>query len=170
MSTHMGTYSLMQGIKTYTEKEFEGLSTEQRERHYETVIRKILDNSNEGVTISNIQELVPYFYSDKTVQRYLDKLVNTNFAYKKLIGRTYIYFHNGRLLHEVLKEDISIGKKLYSFYHIKNPEGEFIFIQEKKKTELNIITLSGGIIIEKEFFSEFLGHLNDINRKVNKDG
>jgi len=165
----MSTQEIVKGIKLYAQKEFEGLSQEQKERHCETVIRKILENANDGITITKIQEAVPYISSDKTVQRYLDKYINTNFAYKKLIGRTYIYFHNGRLLHEALKEDITIGNKLYSFYHIKNPDGDFIFIQEKKKSELNAITISGGIIIEKDYFNEFIEHLNEIKRKVNKD-
>ena len=166
----MSTQGIIKGIKLYAQKEFGGLSQEQKERHCETVIRKILENSNDGVTITKIQEAVPYFSSDKTIQRYLDKYINTNFAYKKLIGRTYIYFHNGRLLHEALKEDIAVGNKLYSFFHIKNPDGEFVFIQEKKKSELNAITISGGIIIEKSYFSEFIEHLNEINGKINKDG
>ena len=165
----MGTEELTKGVKLYSEKEFEGLSQEQKERHYETVIRKILENANDGITITKIQEVVSYFSSDKAVQRYLDKYINTNFAYKKLIGRTYIYFHNGRLLHETLKEDINIGRKIYSFYHIKNPDGDFIFIQEKKKNELNAVTISGGIIIDKDNFGEFIEHLNEIKKKVNKD-
>ncbi len=171
ISSYMGSYTsnnLMAGIKTYTKREFDGLSQEQKVRHYETIIRKILENSEEGITISKIQELIPYSNSDKTIQRYLDKFINTNFAYKKLIGRTYLYFHNGRLLHEALKENIAIGKKIYSFYHIKNPEGEFIFIQEKNKNELNALTISGGIIIETKNFEEFVQHLQEINKKVNK--
>ena len=166
----MDTYKITSGIKLYTEKEFSGLSQEQKERHCETVVRKILENVKDGVTISEIQVAVPYLGADKTIQRHLDKYVNTNFAYKKLIGRAYLYFHNGRLLHEALKEDIPLGKKLYSVYHIKNSDGDFIFIQEKKKDELKSVIISGGIIVEKEFFPEFLEHLNAIDRKVNKDG
>src|SRR3989344_7158628 len=149
----MGT-DITKGIKLYTKEEFLGLSSAQRVRHCETIIRKMLENSDEGITIPQIQNLVPYFSSDKSIQRYLDKFINTNFAYKKLIGRTYLYFHNGKLLHEALKEDVKIGNKIYSFYHIKNPEGEFIFIQEKNRNELNAITISGGIVIEKKSFNE----------------
>lgn len=159
---------LLKGIKTYTDKEFEGLSQEQKERHYETIIRKMLENSKEGITISIVIKLIPYFNSQKTVQRYLDKFVNTNFAYKKLVGNTYVYYHNGRLLHEALNENVQIGNKTYSFYHIKNLDGEFVFIQEKKKTELNSITISGGILIDIRYFDEFLDQLQSVSKKINK--
>jgi len=46
----MKEVNLMKGIKIYTEKEFDGLSPDQRERHYETVIRKMLENYGEGLT------------------------------------------------------------------------------------------------------------------------
>ena len=71
------------------------------------------------------------------------------------------------LLHDVLEENVPIGKKVYSFIHLKNPEGEFIAIQEKKRNELNALTLSGGIIINKEAFPSFVEHINHINKKMN---
>jgi hypothetical protein len=168
----MDNARLLKGVKLYSEKEFEGLSPEQREQHLENSIRKILLNAADGVTVSHIASLIPYA-SGKTIQRYLDKLINTNFGYKKLIGNTFIYYHNGRLMHEAIKENIPIGNKSYSFYYIKNPEGDYVFIQEKKRNELNAVTISGGVIVEKQQFAEFLEHLNDINNKLdqyNKEG
>ena len=69
----------------------------------------------------------------------------------------------------------NVTKSFGSIVALKNVsfevvDGEFVFIQEKKKSELNAITISGGIIIEKRYFSEFIEHLNEINGKINKDG
>jgi hypothetical protein len=159
--------NLLGGIKLYTEKEFEGLSQSQKEKHGEYVIKHILENAKESLIISQIKESVPYL-NEKTIQRYLDKLVNTNVAYKKLIGRTYVYYLNGRLLHESLKEDMQAGDKLYSFFHIKNPDGEFIFIQEKKKGEFKDFSITGGILIKADYFDNLLEHLTEVNKKIKK--
>jgi len=159
--------NLLGGIKLYTEKEFEGLSQSQKEKHGEYVIKHILENAKESLIISQIKESVPYL-NEKTIQRYLDKLVNTNVAYKKLIGRTYVYYLNGRLLHESLKEDMQAGDKLYSFFYIKNPDGEFIFIQEKKKGEFKDFSITGGILIKADYFDNLLENLTEVNKRIKK--
>lgn len=157
---------ILKGIKLYSNKEeFESLPLDQKQRHYETVIRKMLENDLDGTTTSTILNLIPYF-NEKTIQKYLDKLVNTNFAYKKLVGRTYVYFHNGRLAHEVLSRDLIIGKKTYSFYYIHNPEERAIFIEEKKKDELGALSISGGIMVKTASFSEFIEKLKEIFTEI----
>lgn len=163
MSTYTG---ILDRIKLYTQKEFDGLSISQREKHCEYLIRRILENSGEGVLISQIKEAVQYLKNEKTIQRYLDKLVNTNTAYKKQVGRAYLYYLNGRLLHESLKEDMQAGDKLYSFYYIKNPDGEFVFIQEKKKGEFKDVSVSGGILVKSDYFDNLIEHLSAINKKI----
>lgn len=156
----------LQGIRLYSEKEFEGLTQYQQEKHREHVIRQILQKSKEGITVPTIKRIVPYLGNEKTIRTYLEKYVNTNLGYSKAFGRVTIYYPNGRLLHEVLEENVPIGKKVYSFIHMQNPEGEFISIQEKKRNELNALTVSGGIIINKEAFPLFVEHINSINRKI----
>ncbi|MBI2656913.1 hypothetical protein HYX03_04180 [Candidatus Woesearchaeota archaeon] len=168
MGTDLGTErETLQGIRLYSEKEFEGLTQYQQEKHREYVVRQILDNSKEGITVPTIKRLVPYLGNEKTIRTYLEKYVNTNLGYSKAFGRVTVYYPNGRLLHEILEENVPIGKKVYSFIYMKNPEGEFIAIQEKKRNELNALTLSGGIIINKEAFSSFVEHINNIGKKIN---
>ncbi|MEK6884731.1 MAG: hypothetical protein AABY22_34180 [Nanoarchaeota archaeon] len=159
------TINMLGNIKLYTEKEFNGLSQSQKEKHCEYVIKRILENAKDGVIISQIKELIPYL-NEKTIQRHLDKLVNTNVSYKKLIGRAYLYYLNGRLLHQSLKEDMQAGDKLYSFYHIKNPDGEFIFIQEKKRGDFRDFSTTGGILIKADYFDNLLEHLAEVNKKI----
>ena len=157
---------LLKEVRLYSEKEFNGLSYEQQEKHREHVIKKILDNANEGITAPEISRLIEYLGTPKTIQRYLDKFDNINLLYKKIKGNTYVYFKNGRLLHQILEENVPIGKKIYSFIFMKNPDGEFVSIQEKKKNEYDVLILSGGIIVEKESFGQFLEHLENINKHV----
>lgn len=161
---------LLKGIRLYSKKEFEGLSDEQKDKHRGHVINKISENATEGISAPEISRLVDYLGTKKTIQRYLDKLVNTNVSYKKIKGNTIIYYHNGRLLHQVLEENIPIGKKIYSFIHMKNPDGEFISIQEKKKNEYDTLILSGGIIIDKDAFPNFIEHIQNINKIVTDRG
>lgn len=171
MSTQTKTQSgFLKGIRLYSPKEYAGLSNEQKEKHREHVLRNILLNAKEGVTVPQIVDLLPHLGTKKTIQKYLDKLVNINFGYNKLIGNTLVYFPNGRLLHEVLEENVPIGKKVYSFIYMKNPDGEFIAVQEKKKNELDALILSGGIIIDKDSFPNFLEHIQSINKRINKGG
>ena len=171
MSTQTNTQSpLLRGIRLYSSKEYEGLSNDQREKHREHVLRNILLNAKEGVTVPEIVEIIPHLGTKKTIQRYFDKLVNINFGYTKAIGNSIVYFPNGRLLHQVLEENVPIGKKVYSFIHMKNPDGEFIAIQEKKKNELEALVLSGGIIIDKDSFPLFLEHVQAIQKKVKQGG
>jgi len=158
--------TLLKGTKLYGEKEFDGLSQTQKEKHCEYIIRKMLENSTDGLIVSQVKNLIPYMKNDRTIQRYLDKLINTNIAYKKLRGRTYIYQLNGKLLHDTLKEDVPAGDKLYSFYHIKNPDGEFIFIQEKKKGEFKDVSVTGGILIKFQYLQTLIENLIEINKKV----
>ena len=168
MGTDLGMErEILQGIRLYSEKEFEGLTQSQQEKHREHIIRQILNNSKEGITVPTIKRLVPYLGNEKTIRTYLEKYVNTNLGYGKAFGRVTVYYPNGRLLHEILEENVPIGKKVYSFIHMKNPEGEFIYIQEKKRNELNALTVSGGIIINKEAFNSFVEHINNINKKIN---
>ncbi len=167
MGTHQETDTeLLRDVRLYTESEFEGLTADQREIHQETVIKKILENANEGVTVPMIMKLIPYIEGDKTVRKYLEKFVNTNYGYKKIIGKTHIYFANGRLLHQVLEENIPIGDKTYSFFHIKNPNGDFISIEEKKRNELDAVVISGGIIVDMKDFSRFSEHIRNIENKI----
>jgi len=168
MSTDLGTErEILKEIRLYSEKEFEGLTQYQQGKHREHIIKQILENSKEGTTVQTIKSLVPYLGNEKTIRAYLDKYVNINLGYEKSFGRVTVYYPNGRLLHDVLEENVPIGKKVYSFIHLKNPEGEFIAIQEKKRNELNALTLSGGIIINKEAFPSFVEHINHINKKMN---
>ncbi len=158
---------LMKNIRMYTKKEYEGLSQEQKDRHCVNVVKNILDNSKEGITISLIEQLIPYL-GKKKIERVLDKLINTNYGYKKLYGRTYAYYPNGKLMHEkIKKENIPIGNKLYSFYHLENNEGNFVFIQEKSKNELNAVDISGGLLIDAKQFDSFLEQIKDFKNKVN---
>ena len=176
LRTHMSTqarnkedFGLLKGIKLYSEKEYQGLSQEQQEKYKDHVIKNILLNAKEGITVSEILSLVEYLGSKKTIQVYLERLVNTNVGYKKEIGNAYIYFPNGRLMHEVLEENVPIGKKEYSFIHLKNPEGEFISIQEKKRDDLNSLSLTGGIIISKDDFPIFMEHVQNIKKIIGGD-
>ncbi len=157
--------SVLRGIKMYSEEEFEKLPLDQKQRHYEAVIRKLVENSHDGATISMTLSLIPYF-NEKTVQKYLDKLVNTNFAYKKPIGRTNIYFRNGRLLHHALSRDLVTKKKTYSFYYIKNPEERAVFIEEKKIDNLGMVTVSGGVMIATDIFDELIGRLKQVSSEI----
>jgi hypothetical protein len=159
-----GEKILLENVKMYTKEEFSQLSTEKRERYVNSIIRKILQNAKNGISVTQLKKMTGF--DRKTVEKHLGTLMAMNFGYKVSFGRVNVYYPNGRIMHPLLEENISMGDKIYSFYLLKNPYGEFIFIQEKKKTELNAIVPSGGLMINQAILPEFIECLQNSSKKI----
>lgn len=139
------------------EPELQSLSAEKKERYYSKIIREILSNSEDGITRSEIQELTGF--SLDAISRHLDKLVAMNFAYVKKFGRTKVYFPNSKTLHSSGKFTFSVGEKKYILHEIDNPSRSNVYIQERKEDEFGAENISGGILVSKDDFSNFISNL-----------
>lgn len=147
-----------------TKEEFKKLPPMERKRFTQSIILQILKRNPNGITVKLIEAMT--FFDARTIAKHLEYLVAIREAYKNDMGKTAIYFPNGRISHPISIEDIKIGDKYYSFSFIKNPFGEFLYIQEKNKDIYNVFTVEGGLIIQKEYIDEFRKILEDISKKV----
>jgi len=152
------------GVMRFSEDEYKRLSASAQGKHINRVIRDMLKNSKNGLTVPQIHKLTQH--SKDAIEKHLTELVATNFAYKVTFGRTNVYYANGKTLHSFLEKDMSLGDKHFSFHFIKNPSGEFIYIQEKKKDSIGALSPSGGLLIKEDLFPLFINLLQDVNNEL----
>jgi hypothetical protein len=129
----------------------------------------MLRKNREGVTVSEVMKETSF--NRVTVTKHLELLVATREAYKKERGIGTIYFRNGKLVHETDKISIACGRKIYDFFRLENPDGTFIYIQERETDELRAKNVKGGIMIPIELFEKFKEGLTYfINRPAAEEG
>lgn len=144
-------------------KELQKLPPEKRTVYDRSIILKLIQKNNTGITVPQITKISGLSY--QTVKKHADFLVAIREVYKQNMGIVDIYYPNGRIEHPLSQETLQIGNKFYSFYYLKNPLGDFVHIQEKQKDEFNTFTASGGLIIEKRAIYEFLDQLRTFIEK-----
>lgn len=128
-----------------TSEEVQALKPNERESYVRNLIKSILRLNENGIMVSEIVEATNL--NRITVTKHLEYLVAIREAYKKDRGIGAVYYLNGRMVHPTDRSNISLGKKIYEFIKLENPEGEYIFIQEKEKDNLNVTTVRGGIML-----------------------
>jgi len=149
--------------------EYKQLSPEDKERYVEYIVTKILElNNNQGIAIQDITNS-HFFFHRHTVSRHLERLVAKRIAYKHpQDSRKARYYLNGRFVDSLLRENIKIGDKFYTFYYLKNQLGEYIYLQEKRKDIYGSFDVTGGIIIPFDKKDEFLDMLKIAIEKSEK--
>lgn len=137
------------------EDNFKALPSNEKQTYIESLLNKILRLNPNGITISQIISALGYF-NKSTVWMHLENLVSIREAYKLEMGKTNVYYPNGQMIHPLLREDIEIDDKTFSFFAVKNNFGNFIYLQEKKKDRLGVATACGGLVIPLKNAEEFL--------------
>jgi hypothetical protein len=137
-----------------TPSEIKSLRPNEREDYIRTAILDILRRNEQGATISEVMNATSF--NRVTVTKHLEYLVAVREAYKRERGIGTVYFKNGKLVHETDKLSIACGGKLYEFYRLENPDGVFIYIQEKERNELRAMNVNGGLMIPVDCFQSFI--------------
>ena len=140
-----------------TPEEIKALNPKEREERVRSVINKILTLNENGIMVSEVVDATKL--NRITVTKHLEHLVAIREAYKKDRGMGALYYKNGKLVHSTDRFSMNIGKKFYDFIKLENPEGDFVFIQEKEQDELRLLTIKGGIMIPLENFGQFISGL-----------
>jgi len=135
-------------------EEITALKPAERETYIRNLIKSILRLNETGVMVSEIVEATNL--NRITVTKHLEYLVAIREAYKKDRGIGAVYYLNGRLVHPTDRLNINFGNKIYEFVKLENPEGEFVFIQEKEQDWLRVTTVKGGIMLRCSDLREFL--------------
>lgn len=155
-----------------THKEVNKLNQEDKRRYFRKLLLETLRLNPDGVTATALHRKLKeskYNYSEDTLRKHLKYLVMVREAYVTLHGNTEVFHLNGKLAWDTKRKVIEIGNKTYCFFELENPRGKFIFIQEREKDSYNIETVTGGIIVQKEHFPDFLSALKDFSKNMRDD-
>jgi|SRR3989344_2516331 len=128
-----------------------------------------LRKNPKGLTTTEIQKETKI--SRKTLEKHLQILVYENEIYMKQFGPTRVYYPNHRV-HYVDFEKMSFGNRTYWFDIMENEFGNFLIIQEKRKSDSKFVT-KGSILIPLDRINNFISNLSKISKsskiaKLNK--
>lgn len=150
------------------QEEIKSLRPKDRDAYISKLILDILElNINKGITIPEIVKNTKL--NRITIAKHLNRLVSIREAYSVSRGKLTIYYKNGRIVHQTNMKDTYLQDRIYSFYRLKNEDGDFIYIQEKERDKYNRIVVKGGILIRDQDFVKFLSELQSFALEVTKD-
>jgi hypothetical protein len=139
------------------------LPPSERELYVREILRQTVRKNIHGVTASMLEKKLPF--DARTIEKHLSVLTCTNEIYSVKIGNTPLYLPNSIPMHHAKKQTFEIKNKEYVAYVLQNRMGEFVFIQEKKKTEFSEET-GGGILVPIGDFDMFVTFINKFNKKL----
>jgi len=142
--------------KDILEKEsFKTLPAKEKEEYVSNLLIKILDLNEDGITISQIREATGLTYS--TIWHHLEILSCTAQAHKISRGNLDVYYHNGIANH---LNEYTDGEVRYTISTIKNKEGNFVCICEKRQNRSGNHTVTSGINIPIKLINDITAELN----------
>ena len=156
--------------ETHYESEVEkirNIPIDERGKYYERFFYNLILESDKkgmsfrkaGITPAYIKKITKI--NDNTVDKYLYSLFLKRKVYRIKIGNSYKYFPNGRVLHAITDRDITLGDKRYRVYQIRNPDGDFFYLQEKEIDDNGFEEIVGGITIPKEGVMKIIEVMNE---------
>ena len=144
--------------KDYQEEvdKIKNIPIDERGKYYERLFYNMISQSSEkgmpfrkaGIIPAKIKKITKI--NDNTVDKYLNSLFLKRKVYRVKIGNSYKYFPNGKISHPITDRDISIEHKRFRIYQIRNPDGDFFYIQEKEIDDNGFEEIVGGITVPKE--------------------
>ena len=150
--------------KQFKLKEYEKLSPEDKNQFIRTALTKILKANPRGLTVNQVGQILPF--DPKTLAKHLEYLTAIREAYSITIGKTNVYYPNGKLEHYSNFENVELGARAYTFFGLSNFFGEYIYVQEKERDVHNTYKVSGGLMIEKDRLKDFIQSLLSFEAKV----
>ena len=139
------------------------LPPNERELYVREILRQTVRKNVQGVTASALAEKLPF--DPRTIEKHLSVLTCTNEIYAVKIGNTPLYLPNSIPIHHTKKQSVTIGNREYIAYALQNRMGEFVFIQEKKKTEF-AEEVRGGILIPLADFRQFVDFMTTFSKDM----
>jgi len=145
--------------------EYLKLPPSERELYVREILRQTVRKNAEGVTASMLTQKLPF--DSRTIEKHLSILRCTNEIYFVRIGNTQLYLPNSIPMHHTKKQTFKIKDREYIAYALQNRMGEFVFIQEKKKTEFTE-EIGGGILVPLANFEQFTNFISSFNQNMKK--
>ena len=145
--------------------EYLKLPPSERELYVREILRQTVRKNEHGVTVGLLTKKLRF--DSRTIEKHLSILTYTNEIYSVKIGNTQLYLPNSIPMHPAKKQSFETENREYIAYVLQNRLGEFVFIQEKKKTEFTE-EIGGGILIPLADFSRFVNFLNTFKKDMHK--
>jgi hypothetical protein len=146
-------------------EEYMKLSPQKREAYVHNTIKEIVEMNESGISISDI-EAVTKFFSRKAIEKHLEILVATNEVYTKHIGKTIVFYPNGKLVHGKLQREMRIDENnILKFQIVDNPFGEFLFFHQVARLEMGEL-IKGGLMIPREKIKELKNFIDSIEKEI----
>jgi hypothetical protein len=145
--------------------EYLKLPPNEREQYVREILRQTIRKNIDGVTVSTLTQKLPF--DSRTIEKHLSVLTCTNEIYSVKIGNTQLYLPNSIPMHHAKKQTFNIKNREYTAYVLQNRMGEFVFIQEKKKTEYTE-EIGGGILIPLADFEQFVNFISGFDAEIKK--
>ena len=133
------------------------LPAKEKEEYVSNLLNKILELNPEGITISQIKEATGLTYS--TIWHHLEILSCTAQGHKISRGNLDVYYPVGKVSH---LNDYNKGKVTYSISAVKNSEGDFVCVHEKRQNRLGNHTITTGVSIPVELIDNFIAEFNKL--------
>ncbi len=141
-------------------EEIKLLPTEERSRYYERYIFELVKTHERvGMTQKEIEGLTGI--AGNTVSKYLEVLFSKRNVYRVKRGNNVTYFPNGKMLHPLVDRDVVVYDRegeehRYRAYAVDNPDGKFLYLQEKEiDRRSGMENIVGGILIPQEGIAKF---------------
>lgn len=155
----------IQAPEVLAKSEYLKLPPNEREQYVREILRQTVRKNIDGVTASMLTAKLPF--DSRTIEKHLSVLTCTNEIYSVKIGNTQLYLPNSIPMHHAKKQTFSIKNREYIAYVLQNRMGDFVFIQEKKKTDFNE-EIGGGILIPLANFEQFVNFISNFNTEISK--
>ncbi len=161
--------STIQVPEVLDRKEYLKLPPQERERYVREILRQSVNRNKHGVTVPTLSKKLPF--DSRTIEKHLSIMTHTNEIYTVKIGPTNLYLPNSRAMHPAIEIDkeLKLNDREYSVSVLRNRLGDFVFIKEKKRTEM-AKEVGGGILVPLAHFKTFVQYLNDIAHDIEDSG
>jgi hypothetical protein len=155
--------------ESLTKNEYLKLPPQERERYVREILRQTVNMNRHGVTVPLLSKRLPF--GSRTIEKHLSIMTYTNEIYTIKIGPTILYLPNSRAIHPAIEidETLNVNGREYAVSVLRNRLGDFVFIQEKKRTGM-AKEIGGGILIPLPNFNKFVEYLNNVATKITEAG
>jgi len=151
--------------KATAEVRLRNKSPQAREEKAQNLIIEFLDRNLKGSTVKQIMHSTGV--SRTTVVRHLERLVALRHATKRDFGYVSIYYKGGYIDEETSESEQFSNDTSFAFQLVnKQPEGNFIYVQERQLGDLREEKVTGGIMINTKDAKKFIGILNAYTNKA----
>lgn len=142
-------------------EEIKMLPTDDRSRYFERYLFELIKTQERaGITQKELEGLTGL--SGNTLSKYLELLFSKRNVYRVKKGNNVTYFPNGRV-HTFINKDVTVYDKSgiehrYKAYAVDNPDGKFLYLQEREvDRRTGIENVIGGVLIPETGIAKFKG-------------